>query len=184
MAQSLFKPLAFAVAALTLAGGAQAETAAPMTAPMTAPMIAPMTAKMAGPDGQAFGTVTLTPAAAGGAILKLALTGLPKGTLAIHLHETGACTAPDFKSAGGHISGGHQHGMLNPEGAHAGDLPNLEVGDDGVINAEIFATAITAQELTDADGAAVVIHAGPDDYTSQPAGASGDRIVCGVLTAS
>ena len=173
MTNAIYRITAVAATGMTLflAQGAAAQQAASMTA------------AMADASGKARGTVTATPAAAGGTLLKMELQGLPPGTLAVHVHETGSCEGPDFQTAGGHIAGEHQHGVMHPEGAHPGDLPNLQVTADGSVTAEMFATQITPELLTDADGAAVVVHAGPDDYSSQPAGNSGDRIACGVLTA-
>ncbi len=80
-----------------------------------------------------------------------------------------------------------QHGHDNPMGAHEGDLPNVVVGSDGRGRfveqlAELTLTG-GAAPLLDADGAAVVVHAGPDDYKTDPAGNSGNRIACGVLAA-
>jgi Cu-Zn family superoxide dismutase len=94
-----------------------------------------------------------------------ALTGLPPGTRAFHIHEVGVCEPP-FESAGGHFNPtGKRHGKDNPGGAHAGDLPNLEV----------------PSSLLDGDGAALVIHDGRDDYKTDPAGSAGKRLACGVI---
>ncbi|WP_338467042.1 superoxide dismutase family protein [Novosphingobium sp. ZN18A2] len=112
--------------------------------------------------------------------------GLPPGPHGIHLHTTGSCVAPGFTSAGGHLNpGGSRHGMNNPRGRHLGDLPNLEVGHDGSGRLTVPlpgpADAIEA-DLFDADGTAVVIHAGPDDYRTDPSGNSGGRIACSVVS--
>lgn len=120
--------------------------------------------------------------------LALAATGLEPGTHGFHLHTTGKCSAPDFKSAGGHLNpGGKQHGSLNPDGKHLGDLPNLVVGASRSAGTEIdigLDTPELRDTLFDADGTAIVIHAGPDDYQSDPAGDAGSRIACGVLSRS
>ena len=113
--------------------------------------------------------------------------GLPPGVHAVHLHTTGACTAPDFKSAGGHWNPmSKQHGKDNPAGAHMGDMPNMTVGADGKGK---FQTVVPHGMLTggdhpllDADGAAIVIHATADDYKTDPTGNAGDRLACGVVT--
>ena len=135
--------------------------------------------------GKEVGTATFTPAKTG-VLVKVAVTGLPAGKHGIHLHAAGTCEAPDFKSAGGHFNpGAKQHGLHNPQGAHAGDLPNLAVGKDGKAKASFTAKGATLSEgpasLLGPDGAAIVIHADADDEKTDPAGNSGARIACGVV---
>lgn len=117
--------------------------------------------------------------------LAIAATGLSAGEHGFHLHTTGLCEAPDFKSAGGHLNpAGNQHGALNPDGKHLGDLPNLVVGASRSATTEIELGADTPElrdALFDADGTAIVIHAEADDYRSDPAGEAGARVACGVL---
>jgi len=118
--------------------------------------------------------------------LAVAVTGLSQGPHGFHLHTSGACTAPDFKSAGGHLNPlGKSHGTLDPAGPHLGDLPNLIAGSNGTASATIDLEENNRDQvmdwLFDADGTAVVIHAGPDDYRTDPAGAAGSRVACGVL---
>lgn len=136
--------------------------------------------------GRELGTLTLRQSATGIAVTGV-LRGLPPGTHAIHLHTVGRCDG-GFESAGGHWNpAGHQHGTRNPNGPHAGDLPNITAGADSTANVELTTPGGTLrgeQGLLDADGAAVVVHAGPDDYHTDPAGASGARIACGVATGS
>lgn len=120
-----------------------------------------------------------------GAKLELALVNMKPGSYGMHLHAVGKCEAPDFKSAGGHWNPAEKaHGTDNPDGAHAGDLPNLEVTAEGEVK-EIYDlpvhSAENLSELLDADGAAFVIHAGPDDFKTDPSGDSGARIICGVF---
>lgn len=107
------------------------------------------------------------------------------GQHGMHLHTVGRCDAPDFTSAGGHLNpAGRQHGHDNPAGSHLGDLPNITVANNGAgaASAELKGTAATLEStLFDADGTAVVIHAGADDYRTDPAGNAGARIACGVL---
>lgn len=123
-----------------------------------------------------------------GAIVRLRLTvrGLTPGTHGVHLHETGRCDAPAFTSAGAHWNPtGRQHGSQSPQGQHLGDLPNVTIGDGrrGQIEFRVPNASLEggANPLLDADGAAAVIHAGPDDYRTDPSGNSGGRIACGVL---
>ena len=113
------------------------------------------------------------------------LTGIPPGTHAFHIHTVGKCDPP-FESAGGHFNPtGKQHGKDNPQGAHAGDLPNIEVPANGGVKVEATAKGVSlgaaTNGLLDADGSALVIHEGADDYKSDPAGNAGKRIACGVV---
>jgi Cu-Zn family superoxide dismutase len=139
-----------------------------------------------GSNGQIVGTATLTQEAEGTRIV-VTVTGVPIGTHAVHLHSVGLCEEPGFTSAGGHFNPGmKQHGKLNPMGDHAGDLPNLVVGDDhrGTLDAVRAGLRLVdgATPLVDGDGAALMIHAGPDDFASDPAGNAGGRIACGVIS--
>jgi len=136
-------------------------------------------------NGDFVGSAELmqTPA---GLLIKLALKDLKAGQHAIHIHETGKCDPP-FASAGPHFNPGYRkHGMLTGEG-HAGDLPNLHVPDSGELKVEMVTTNVTLElgrrnSLIDGDGASLVIHAAADDYQSEPDGASGDRIACGIIS--
>jgi Cu-Zn family superoxide dismutase len=141
-------------------------------------------------EGKSLGTLELT-TVDGHVHISGALTGLPGGDHGIHIHETGDCDAAGkFESAGGHFNPtDNQHGMENPEGAHAGDLPNIAAtAEGGGALVDITAEGVTLGEgdnsLFDADGSAIVVHADPDDYRSDPAGNSGDRIACGVIEAA
>ena len=123
-----------------------------------------------------------------GQTLSLAVmaNGLQPGEHGFHLHTTGLCEGPDFQSAGGHLNpADNEHGSLNPQGKHLGDLPNLLVGASRSASTEIDLGPDDAgmrTELFDGDGTAIVIHAEADDYRSDPAGDAGARIACGVLT--
>ena len=104
----------------------------------------------------------------------------------MHVHAAGKCEAPDFKTAGGHFNpAAKKHGLHNPEGAHAGDMANLTVGEDGKGSATVTAKGATLAEgqgsLFGPDGTSIVIHEGPDDEKTNPAGNSGARIACGVI---
>jgi len=128
-------------------------------------------------------TFTVTPS---GVLISLDLTAVPPGEHGFHVHTTGKCEPPDFKSAGPHFNPDQtKHGFMTPEGPHAGDLPNLHVPADGKLQVEVLEPNVTLSgeaPLLDADGSALVIHAGADDYKTDPAGNSGDRIACGVIT--
>ncbi len=133
--------------------------------------------------GRLLGTVNLADDD-GGVTLMGELRGLTPGSHGFHVHETGACEA-SFASAGGHWNPlGRQHGTDNPEGHHMGDLKNLEVVSDSTVQVwDIIGTALLdgTGGMLDADGAALVIHEGPDDNVTDPAGNSGARIACGVV---
>jgi len=133
-------------------------------------------------DGQEAGTATAT---ASGDTVEISFEGmnLPAGNHGVHVHMTGTCEGPTFASAGGHWNPTDQsHGLEDPEGQHAGDMPNLEVGDDRSGSIEYtLAGGATFAGLMDADGSAFIVHAGEDDQTTDPSGDSGDRIACGVF---
>lgn len=136
--------------------------------------------------GATVGTATLTEATVG-LLISGTVSGLPAGTHAIHVHAVGQC-APTFAAAGGHFNPTvRRHGFRSPDGHHAGDLPNLHVPAGGSLTFELTLAGVRlggTDGLLDADGASLVIHAGADDYVTDPAGASGDRIACGVITGS
>jgi Cu-Zn family superoxide dismutase len=142
-------------------------------------------AEILDPAGKTVGTATLTEQKHGVKI-KLKVSGLTPGKHGFHLHETGTCTPPDFKSAGGHFNPFHKHhGADNPMGQHAGDLPNLEAKEDGTAEVAVVAVGATLGEgagsLLKEGGTAIVIHAAPDDNMSDPAGNAGARVACGVI---
>lgn len=136
-------------------------------------------------NGAPGGTAQLT-ANATGVTISVAAAGLPQGTHGLHLHMAGKCDAPEFTTAGGHLNPDmKQHGTENPAGSHLGDLPNLVIGGSGTGTVSAMLHGTREQVLArifDADGTAVVVHAGPDDYRTDPSGNSGSRIACGVLT--
>ncbi len=169
--------------AILLATGLLAACTTSGTGQPSAQTVASATLRDA--SGTEKGTATLT---SDGTRLTLAvtMTGLAAAEHGAHLHTTGRCDAPDFASAGGHLNPhGKQHGMENPQGSHLGDLPNLAIGADGKGSFSVALTGSPAEIealLFDADGTALVVHAKPDDYRTDPSGNSGSRIACGVLT--
>ena len=114
--------------------------------------------------------------------------GIPAGVHGFHIHAVGKCEPP-FKSAGDHFAPQkHAHGFLAKNGRHAGDMPNIHVPQSGALTVEFFVPDVRMKTgknaLLDEDGSALVIHAKPDDYRSDPSGNAGDRIACGVIEAS
>jgi Cu-Zn family superoxide dismutase len=143
------------------------------------------TAQLQNAEGRAVGTALLTQVNAGVRVV-VEVRGLSPGTKAVHIHETGRCEAPAFSSAGGHFNPeGRQHGLLNPRGPHAGDLPNITIEADGSGRLETTTDRITlgagATSLFDGDGSAIVVHGSQDDFMTDPTGNSGARIACGVI---
>lgn len=136
-------------------------------------------------NNQRAGTATFSEVT-GGVRIVVEAKRLPPGAHGLHVHEAGKCEPPKFTSAGEHFSPEKkQHGTLNPSGPHAGDLPNITIGPDGTGRLEATTNRLTltsgAMSVFDADGSAIVIHAAPDDYRTDPTGNSGDRIACGVI---
>jgi Cu-Zn family superoxide dismutase len=141
-------------------------------------------AELRNAQGQPVGTATLTEVG-GGVRVVVEARNLPPGEKGIHIHEVGRCEPP-FATAGGHFNPGkRQHGLQNPAGPHAGDLPNITIGADGTGRLETLNDRVTLgsgpNSLFDADGSSIVIHAAPDDHRTDPAGNSGARIACGVI---
>lgn len=147
-----------------------------------APTEARAEARDAGGTTLAVATAT---GAGDGLRLRVEARGLAPGSYGAHIHAIGRCDPPSFESAGPHWNPlNREHGTLNPAGPHMGDLPNLLVGSDGQGS---FETTLEGRisggswGMLDRDGAAIVIHARPDDYRTNPSGNSGSRIACGVF---
>lgn len=143
------------------------------------------TASLFDTSGTRVGLVTLSEVGGKG-WMGISVAGLSPGQHGMHIHETGACTPPGFESAGSHFNPtSKKHGLLNPEGPHAGDLPNLVVEADGSADTTVtVAVSLLAQgsgSMIGAQKRAFVIHADPDDQQTDPSGSSGSRVVCGVI---
>jgi len=162
--------------ALTLVAALMLSTPAVLAAEVHATLVAT--------DGASVGTVELQ-ATPNGTLLRVDLHAMPPGVHAFHIHEIGRCE-PDFGHAGGHYNPeGVGHGFLDEGGFHVGDMPNLHIPDSGALEVEILNHQLMLDErLFDEDGASIMIHAGADDYTSDPSGAAGARIACGVIKAA
>lgn len=143
------------------------------------------TAQLFDAKGTKSGTAILTENG-DGLKLQVQATGLVNGTYGMHLHMVGKCEGPKFESAGSHWNpSAKQHGLENPQGAHGGDLPNLEAVSSKPTDytREVKGATLSkgGMAVLDADGTAIVIHSKPDDYKTDPSGNSGDRVICGVF---
>lgn len=139
-------------------------------------------------DDEEMGTATFTEAD-DGLTIALEAEGLEPGMHGMHIHNAGMCEGPDFSSAGDHFNPTDaSHGFDHEDGPHAGDLENIEVGEDGTVSTEVQAENVTILDeevdtsLLTAEGTALIIHSGEDDYESQPSGDAGDPVACGVIT--
>ena len=172
------------VLALSLAACATSEQAPPPEEGV--PTGGPATgASLVNNEGSEIGKVDFIPGPTGVLIRVIVEAGgLTPGWHGAHLHMVGDCSdTAKFEHAGAHIQKDKtNHGLLYPHGPESGDLPNLSVASDGSAAAEMFTNLITLSELQDADGAAFMVHAGPDDHVSQPTGNSGDRVACAATT--
>lgn len=130
------------------------------------------------------GKITLTPMG-GGVHLTGVIGGLPaNSTHGFHVHEKGDCSAADATSAGPHFNpAGSAHGKAGGTPHHAGDMDNITADAEGVARVDVHVAGVTlgGGAASDIANRALVVHASPDDYTSQPAGNAGARVACGVI---
>ena len=137
-------------------------------------------------QGKDVGMVMLSPASGGGVTIAYDFRGLPPGEHALHIHQVAKCEPP-FASAGPHFNPeGKKHGLQNPEGPHAGDMPNFTVAANGTAKGSLTNTHVSmgtgANSVFTGGGTAIVIHASADDLKTDPSGNAGDRIACGTIT--
>lgn len=145
----------------------------------------PVKVDMKDAQSMAIGTATLTKVA-GGVSIALDLKGLTPGEHALHVHTTPKCEGPAFTTAGPHFNpAAKKHGMKSPDGPHAGDMPNFVVAANGTVKATIVAPGVAmgmeANSIYANGGTALMIHAKGDDMMTDPGGAAGDRIACGIV---
>jgi superoxide dismutase, Cu-Zn family len=139
-------------------------------------------------EGKSVGSATIK-SSGKGVEVQLDVKNLPPGVHALHFHQNAKCDPPDFKTAGGHFNPDKkQHGFLNPQGHHNGDMANFTVKPDGKAKVTIkdvdvvLGTGSEPNSLLSNGGTALMIHAAPDDMKTDPAGNAGARIACGVIT--
>ena len=146
----------------------------------------PVTVQMKDAKGESVGTATISEQKGGGVKIQLNVKSLMAGEHAVHIHQVAKCEGPAFASAGPHFNPDMKHhGLQNPDGPHAGDMPNFTVKPNGTAKVSVVDPRVN---LGDGDhsvfangGTALVIHAKADDLKSDPAGNAGDRIACGLI---
>ena len=136
-------------------------------------------------QGKSVGTVFLRETK-DGVLMTVNVNGLPEGLHAVHVHSAGKCEGPAFTSAGPHFNPmNKQHGLKNPAGPHAGDLPDMYVEKNGAGRYEVLVDSITLgsgeRSVFDIDGTSVIVHVTADDNMTDPTGNSGDRVACGMI---
>jgi superoxide dismutase, Cu-Zn family len=175
--------LSIMLSALLIAGGCGKSG---MKLPVTGESVQSVKAPIVNTEGKKIGEASFVEGT-GGVTINIQAEGLSPGKHGVHIHETAVCTPPDFKSAGGHFNPElKEHGFDNPKGFHLGDLPNLEVDAEGKVTAEVTTAFVTLKSgvdnsLLDSDGSSLVIHEKVDDYKTDPAGNSGNRIACAAI---
>lgn len=171
------------LSALVIAGGCVKKDA---KVPVSGENVKSVEAPIVNTEGESIGEVSFVEAK-DGVTITIDAEGFTPGIKAVHIHETGVCKPPDFKSAGGHFNPKQkEHGFDNPKGFHLGDLPNIEVDAEGKLSAQLTTAELTLKSgaensILDDDGSALVIHENADDYKTNPAGNAGDRIACAAI---
>ena len=184
----IFRTVITSTVAIVMCTSACAEKATATSADESAkPAIsAKAKAKIINNEGDEVGTLKLIQGPRG-ILIKLSAHDLPPGKHGMHFHAKGACLpVENFKEAGGHIMPKNlPHGFFHPEGPHAGNLPNLNVGADGTVEVELYTNLLMLDKgdgkILDEDGSTLMIHTNEDDHITQPIGGSGGRIACGVI---
>ena len=188
MQQGLAVAAALAAAGWVSVASQAATQAKPDPKVQQGAMKAGATAELKNREGQTIGRAQLTDTPHG-VLIRVNLDKAPAGEHAFHIHDVGQCNPPTFESAGGHFNPTKlQHGFMDAKGPHLGDLPNIHVPSSGQLSFEYLANGVTLtagpRSLMDENGAALVMHAKPDDYRTDPSGAAGDRIACGIVQKS
>lgn len=153
------------------------------TVPVSGEQVKAIVAPLINTKGEPIGEVSLVQEAEG-VTINVEAKDLAPGVHGIHIHETGVCSPPDFKSAGGHFNPtGKEHGFDNPKGFHLGDLVNIEVDEYGKVSKILTTSEVTLKpglenSIVKEGGTAIVIHEKADDYKTDPAGDSGNRVAC------
>lgn len=191
---SLALALSACTAGMSQAGNSIYSTPADrndMPAPIPAPSYeADAVGEIINRQGDVIGSATFYEAT-NGVLMRLSVANLPSGPHGMHFHALGTCDDPNdgFKATGGHIMPeGKPHGYRNAGGPHAGNLPNLIVGEDGRTTVELYTNLVTMFDgdaaLLDADGSTLIIHENQDDHITQPIGGAGGRIGCALIKAA
>jgi Cu-Zn family superoxide dismutase len=185
MRASLLTPMIATVLSACAAAPTVSKGPAPVTPPAGTAAVA--TSNLTGASGSLVsGRLTLTPMS-GGVRITGDIGGLAPGSShGFHVHETGDCSAADAASAGGHFNPtGSAHGKAGTQVHHAGDVDNVVADWGGVahVDARIAGVVLGGGAVNDIVGRALVVHAAPDDYRTQPSGNSGARIACGAIKA-